>query len=409
VWDWQEKLARHSDPGYAEKGQLTVTYLTDAHRAAPSRSPKTCATCGFDEVSIDAVGNVVGRYEGASAGDAKTLLTGSHYDTVRNGGKYDGRLGIFTPMACVRELARQGKRLPFGIEVVGFAEEEGQRYKATFLGSGALIGHFNPLAGAEGRRRHHHARGHAHAGLPPPWKRSRAEARSGALPRLRRSPHRTGPGAQRARPAAGHRHLHQRRRALPVRSDRHGQPRRHHADGPPPRCRRGGRRTGLFVEQRAARRRLGRHHRHPQVPSGSINVVPGRCKFTLDLRAPNDRAARRDGGRRAAEAQGDLRAPRPALQIEQTMRAAAAPSAPEWQQRWERAVDALGLPLYRMPSGAGHDAMKLHEVMPQAMLFVRGRTRASATTRWNPPPATTSSWACRPSWHLLEQLAKEHP
>ncbi len=63
---------------------------------------------------------------------------------MRNGGKYDGRLGIFVPMACVRELHRQGKRLPFGIEVVGFSEEEGQRYKATFLGSGALIGDFKP-------------------------------------------------------------------------------------------------------------------------------------------------------------------------------------------------------------------------------------------------------------------------
>ena len=62
---------------------------------------------------------------------------------MRNGGKYDGRLGIFVPMACVRELHRAGRRLPFGIEVVGFAEEEGQRYKAIFLGSGALTGHFD--------------------------------------------------------------------------------------------------------------------------------------------------------------------------------------------------------------------------------------------------------------------------
>jgi ribosomal protein L29 len=69
-------------------------------------------------------------------------MTGSHYDSVRNGGKYDGRLGIFVPMACVRELARAGKRLPFHLEVVAFAEEEGQRYKATFLGSGALVGDF---------------------------------------------------------------------------------------------------------------------------------------------------------------------------------------------------------------------------------------------------------------------------
>jgi N-carbamoyl-L-amino-acid hydrolase len=60
------------------------------------------------------------------------------------------------------------------------------------------------------------------------------------------------------------------------------------------------------------------------------------------------------------------------LKLEETMRAAAAPSAPDWQQRWEQAVKALGLPVFRMPSGAGHDAMKLHEAMPQAMLFLRG-------------------------------------
>jgi N-carbamoyl-L-amino-acid hydrolase len=143
VWDWQEQLARHTDPGYAELGQLTVTYLTDAHRACAADISQWMRDCGFDDVQLDAVGNVVGLYKGSDP-TAKTLLTGSHYDTVRNGGKYDGRLGIFVPMACVRELHRQGKRLPFGIEVVAFAEEEGQRYKATFLGSGALTGSFNP-------------------------------------------------------------------------------------------------------------------------------------------------------------------------------------------------------------------------------------------------------------------------
>ena len=143
VWDWHEQLAVHSDPGFKEKGQLTVTYLTDAHRACAAQIASLMREVGFDTVEIDAVGNVVGRYE-ASVPGARALMTGSHYDTVRNGGKYDGRLGIFVPIACVRELARQGRRLPFGFEVVAFAEEEGQRYKATFLGSGALIGHFNP-------------------------------------------------------------------------------------------------------------------------------------------------------------------------------------------------------------------------------------------------------------------------
>jgi beta-ureidopropionase / N-carbamoyl-L-amino-acid hydrolase len=142
VWDWQEKLSAHTDPGYAELGQLTVTYLTEAHRACAKDISLLMKDCGFDVVNIDAVGNVVGRYF-ANTGDAKSLLTGSHYDTVRNGGKYDGRLGIFVPMASVRELKQQGKRLPFHIEVVGFAEEEGQRYKATFLGSSALIGQFD--------------------------------------------------------------------------------------------------------------------------------------------------------------------------------------------------------------------------------------------------------------------------
>jgi N-carbamoyl-L-amino-acid hydrolase len=141
VWDWQERLARHSDPGFAEKGQLTVTYLTAAHRACAQQISQDMRDCGFDEVFEDAVGNVVGRYRPARA-DGKYLMTGSHYDTVRNGGKYDGRLGIFVPIACVRALHRQGKRLPVGIEVVAFAEEEGQRYRATFLGSGALIGDF---------------------------------------------------------------------------------------------------------------------------------------------------------------------------------------------------------------------------------------------------------------------------
>jgi N-carbamoyl-L-amino-acid hydrolase len=109
-----------------------------------------------------------------------------------------------------------------------------------------------------------------------------------------------------------------------------------------------------------------------QVPNGSINVIPGRCRFSLDLRATTDAA--RDAlvddvcGELAAlcERRGVQ------LQLQETLRVSAAPSDPAWQRRWERAVEAAGLPVFRMPSGAGHDAMKLHEVMPQAMLFVRG-------------------------------------
>jgi N-carbamoyl-L-amino-acid hydrolase len=93
--------------------------------------------------------------------------------------------------------------------------------------------------------------------------------------------------------------------------------------------------------------------------------------------------------------------------VEETMRAAAAPSAAQWQRRWESAVGSLGVPLHRMPSGAGHDAMKLHEIMPQAMLFVRGQ---NAGISHNPLESTTSDdmqLAVEAFQVLLDQLAGE--
>jgi len=144
-----------------------------------------------------------------------------------------------------------------------------------------------------------------------------------------------------------------------------------------------------------------------EVPNGSINVVPGRCKFSLDLRAPTD--AQRDAlvADVTAAFQDIMRRRGLGLRMEQTMKAAAAPSAPAWQQRWEQAVDALGLPIFRMPSGAGHDAMKLHEVMPQAMLFVRG---LNAGISHNPLESSTNDdiqLAVQAFQHLLDNLATE--
>jgi beta-ureidopropionase / N-carbamoyl-L-amino-acid hydrolase len=408
VWDWHEALAEFSDPEFKEKGQLTVTYLTDAHRAAAARIAQTMKDCGFDEVNIDAVGNVVGNYKGTGA---KKLLTGSHYDTVRNGGKYDGRLGIFTPMACVHELAKQGKRLPFTLEVVGFAEEEGQRYKATFLGSGALIGQFNAAwldqKDADGVTMREAMR---HAGLP---------ATLEAIAQLRRDPAdylgfvevhiEQGPV------------LNEIDLPLGIVTSINGGVRllcevagmASHAGTTPMNRRRDAAAAvaelALYLEQRAAQDgdsvgTIGILN----VPGGSINVVPGRCQFTLDLRAPND--AQRDA--LVADVLAQLKAicERRGVghTVEETMRAAAAPSAPEWQRRWERAVESLGVPLHRMPSGAGHDAMKLHEVMPQAMLFVRGQNSGISH---NPLESTTSDdmqLAVQAFQALLDNLAQEN-
>lgn len=407
VWDWQERLSTNSDPGYAEKGQLTVTYLTDAHRACAQRISHWMREIGFDEVEIDAVGNVVGRYKAAAEG-AKTLLTGSHYDTVRNGGKYDGRLGIFVPMACVKQLAQQGKRLPFNIEVVGFSEEEGQRYKATFLGSGALVGDFKQewleQKDADGITLREAM---THAGLC-----------IDDIPKLQRDPAKylgfvevhieQGPV------------LNELDIPLGIVTSINGSARyvcefigmASHAGTTPMDRRRdaaaGVAELSLYIEKRAGQdgdsvATIGQLN----VPSGSVNVVPGRCQFSLDLRAPTNE--QRDAMINDIMAEMAAIAERRGLRFttDLSMKAAAAPSAPEWQKRWENAVDALGVPLFRMPSGAGHDAMKLHEIMPQAMLFVRGM---NAGISHNPLEASTSDdmqLSVDAFTHLLNQLAQE--
>jgi beta-ureidopropionase / N-carbamoyl-L-amino-acid hydrolase len=408
VWDWSGQLAQHSDPGYAERGELTVTYLTPAHRACAGDLVQWMRSeCGFDAVHIDAVGNVVGLYHGATP-NAKRLLTGSHYDTVRNGGKYDGRLGILAPMACVRELHRQGRRLPFAIEVVGFAEEEGQRYKAVFLGSGALTGDFDS-AWLEQRD----AQGvsmleaMAQAGLDP-----------AGIPALKRQPNdylgfvevhiEQGPV------------LNEMDMPLGVVTSINGSVRylgqitgmASHAGTTPMGSRRdaatAAAELALFMERRAsAEPNVVATMGMLEVPGGSINVVPGRCSFSLDIRATTDTA--RDACAADVRAELERICARRGVHhtLEETMKAAAAPSAPAWQARWEHAVAALGLPVHRMPSGAGHDAMKLHQIMPQAMLFMRG---LNAGISHNPLESITNDdteLCVRAFQNLLEGLAAD--
>lgn len=407
VWDWQETLARHSDPGYAEKGQLTVTYLTDAHRACAQRISDWMKDCGFDEVGIDAVGNVVGRYHPAVAG-ARYLLTGSHYDTVRNGGKYDGRLGIFVPMACVQKLHAAGRRLPFGIEVVGFAEEEGQRYKATFLGSGALTGHFDPAwldqKDADGITMRE-AMGHAGLCIAD-------------IPKLKRDPaHYLGFVEVHIEQGPV---LNELNLPLGIVTSINGSVRyvgevmgmASHAGTTPMNRRRDAAAAVaeliLYAEQRAAQdgdsvATVGML----QVPNGSINVVPGSCRFSLDMRAPNNE--QRDAMARDVLARLQEICTRRGVRhtLEETMRAAAAPSAPAWQARWEGACTALGMPLHRMPSGAGHDAMKLHEILPQAMLFVRGENSGISHNPLESSTADDMDLAVQAFDHVLQQLTSE--
>jgi N-carbamoyl-L-amino-acid hydrolase len=387
VWDWHEWLAQFSDAPDA----LTVTYLTDAHLACARTIELGMKACGFDTVHIDAVGNVVGVYQAAPTTpgtQAKTLMTGSHYDTVRNGGKYDGRLGIFVPMACVRELARAGQRLPFKLEVVAFAEEEGQRYKATFLGSGALVGDFNTEWLDQ----------HDADGITMRQAMKQAGLKIEDIPQLARN----------AADYLGFVEVHIEQGPvlneldlpLGIVTSINGSVRfvgevigmASHA-GTTPMDRRSDAATAvaelaLYVEKRAAQQpNLVGTVGMLSVPNGSINVVPGRCQFSLDLRATTD--GMRDALMNDVLAVLKAICERRGLHytLEETMRASAAPSDAKLQALWEHAVQSLGVPVFHLPSGAGHDAMKLHEVMPQAMLFVRGQ---NAGISHNPLESTTS-------------------
>ncbi|HET8869298.1 MAG TPA: 2-oxo-4-hydroxy-4-carboxy-5-ureidoimidazoline decarboxylase [Aquabacterium sp.] len=417
VWDWAAELAQHTDVPPADDGpsNLTVTYLTPAHLACARQLLDWMQACGFDEVRLDAVGNVVGVYHGLTP-DAPRLLTGSHFDTVRNGGRYDGRLGILVPMACVRALHRNQQRLPFGIEVVGFAEEEGQRYSATFLGSSALVGDFNAdwleqtdaqqITMADAMRQ---------AGLPASLEVIAQEKRDPARYLGFVEVHiEQGPildsmdmplgvvtsinGSTRyaieLEGMAGH------AGTTPM-------PQRHDAAA-------AAAELILYVERRARQDEPSPHGPSVatvgmlQVPNGSINVIPGRCHLSLDMRAPVD--AQRDALTRDVMNELDAICQRRGIQYQarHLLTAAAAPCSPNWQQRWAHAVQSCGLPVQTLPSGAGHDAMKLHQILPQGMLFVRG---GNAGISHNPLETITADDAqlCVEAFqHLLNDLA-QHP
>ena len=328
---------------------------------------------------------------------------------MRNGGKYDGRLGILVPMACVRELHRAGRRLPFDFEVVGFAEEEGQRYKAVFLGSGALTGHFDPTwldqKDADGVTMRDAM---AHAGLPVD-----------RIAQLARDPSRYSAFVEvhiEQGPVLNELDL-----PLGIVTSINGSVRyvgevigmASHAGTTPMDRRRDAAAAVaeliLYVEKRAASVRdvvgtVGML----EVPSGSINVIPGRCKFSLDIRATTNEARDACVSDVLAELQSICERRGVAFKLEETVRA---------DGRAERAglAEALGArgraarlaACTGLPSGAGHDAMKLHEILPQAMLFTRGM---NAGISHNPLEAITNDDAdltVRAFQHLLDDLSRQ--
>jgi N-carbamoyl-L-amino-acid hydrolase len=372
IIQWSEIIGAWSDTDNSanEDFDLTCAYMTPAHRRTAAQLVEWMREAGM-EAHIDNVGNVVGVYRSDVPG-AKTLMTGSHYDTVRNGGKYDGRLGILLPIAIVRHLHQRGEKLPYHFEIVGFAEEEGVRFKSTFLGSNAVTGRFDlsllDQTDVDGiaMRDALLAAGHDVSRISA-IARDPAQLLGFVEVHIEQGPV-----------------LLDRDLALGVVTAIAGSSRylveltglASHAGTTPMTMRKDAATAAaeivLLVERRCAQGvALVGTVGQLQVPGGSVNVIPGACKLSLDIRAADD-AVRQAAVKDVLDGIAQICARRQVeFSLQQIVDAAAAPCAPRLMDQLGAAIERAGLPRFDLLSGAGHDAMAMAAVTDVAMLFTR--------------------------------------
>lgn len=373
ILDRAEALARFSDMD----GGLTCAFLTPAHRSAQALLAQWMEAAGM-QVRTDAIGNVIGRYaaDPAAGSDARVLMTGSHFDTVRNGGRYDGRLGILLPIAVVGALHAAGIRLPYHLDVVGFAEEEGLRFKTSFLASSVLAGRFDPAllarTDADGMTMREVL---AASGLPGNGEFAALQAAAvdpATLLGFVEVHIEQGPV------------LLDKELALGVVTQIAGSSRfqvrvegqASHAGTTPMGMRldaaAGAAEMILLVETRCtAVPTLVGTVGQLQIPDGSSNVIPAACTFSMDIRAGEDgirEAAIADivAGIQQIAARRGLSA-----HVDRVKPVHNAPCAPWLMEQFGAVLRKRGLPAFELPSGAGHDAMMMQRITDVAMLFVR--------------------------------------
>jgi allantoate deiminase len=398
-----DALARCSE----QPDGLTRVFLSDEQRAADGLVLGWMRAAGMS-ARLDAIGNCVGRYEGERAG-MPALLLGSHLDTVRDAGRYDGMLGVVAAIECVHALSARGRRLPFAIEVIGFADEEGVRFGSTLLGSRAVAGTLDQAvldtADQDGVTMREAL---LRFGLDPAHVRAAARSRDDVL-------------------AYAELHIEQgpvlEADGLPVgvvtainganrlRVELHGVA--GHAGTVPMRLRKDALAAAaecvLAVERRCASAPdlVGTVGRLAVLP-GATNVIPGKVTFTIDVRSPRDvdRRAATDDVVQAIEAICAKRGVSPA--ITRTHEGVTAECAPWLRAQIGRAVAAEGLPVRELPSGAGHDAMALVDLADVGMLFVR----CEAGVSHNPAEAITAedvATSARVFLRFIEQFRPERP
>jgi allantoate deiminase len=352
---------------------LTRIFLTKEHRAAAGLILDWMRSAGM-RAHLDAIGNVCGRYEGARPG-LPCLMLGSHYDTVRDAGKWDGPLGLITAISCVGDLDRRGKRLPFAVEVTGFADEEGIRFASTLLGSRAVAGTFDEsVLGTRDR-----------AGI----------SMRDALTTFGLDPEHTGAAARARRELHAYLELHieqgpvleQHNLAVGVVTAISGATRlavsmtgmAGHAGTVPMTLRRdalaGAAECIVAIEEfcRTDQGGLVGTVGYINAMPGATNVIPGQVSFTIDIRAPTDAHRKLAVSDIARQIEKIARRRELALQIDVTHENRTVPCAPWLKAQVAEAVAAEGFRVFELPSGAGHDGMAMIDIADVAMVFVRCR------------------------------------
>lgn len=350
---------------------LTRVYLSPQHLEANQRAARWMTQAGMT-VWQDSVGNICGRYEGEQEG-APAILLGSHLDTVRNAGRYDGMLGVLTAIEVVHGLHQQGRRLKQAIEIVGFCDEEGTRFGITLLGSRGITGTW-----------------------PESWlAQTDADGVSVAQAMVLAGldPARIHLAARRPEEIAAYLELHieqgpcleQEGLALGVVEAINGARRLNcrftgeagHAGTVPMSHRKDA--LAAAAEWMVRVETLTREQGGNRVATvgtlrcapGAVNVIPGDVTLTLDIRGPHDQPldALLDTLLNEAQAIASRRQLR--FSAEEFYRIAATACDSGLQQVLSEAVQAVQGRSLTLPSGAGHDAIAMAERWPSAMLFVR--------------------------------------
>jgi allantoate deiminase len=367
-----DELAAFSDT----PGSLTRLYLGAAHRQAVDVLVRWMQAAGM-QARLDAIGNVVGRYEGETP-DAPALLLGSHIDTVPNAGRFDGPLGVITAIEVVQRLAMSQRRLAFAIEVIAFGDEEGVRFPSTLSGSRALAGVFDPACLGE-RDKDGISRRDALLAFGCDVSQIAREARAPTSTVAYMEVHiEQGPLLERSHHAVGivTGIVGATRGSVQIKGTGG------HAGAVPMRLRRDALIAAaemlLAVESRAREDdELVATIGQLEVPEGAANTIPSLVRFTLDIRSPSD-ARRRQA---VADITERVRLIAQGRQVEAAVSLSHdAPAAPCDRQLCDllaASIERCGMTPFRLPSGAGHDAMAFRGRVPIAMLFVRCRDGVS--------------------------------